>query len=164
MAKKSTSVTNSHRLTSHSEESQLRQIGRFRFDEIEHTADKAIIAYGATFAEMLESAAAGMFAQQVDLETVPRKIQWSVRAVGDSPEDLLVAWLRELLLLSEDQGVALCDFKITRFSEWRIEGEVWGGSYSPQVRRTGAAVKAITYHRLSVLHNEDWQGMVTFDV
>ena len=83
---------------------------------------------------------------------------------GGSAEDLLVAWLRELLVLSESEEVVFCDFTITSFSEWRVEADVWGGPISKKVHRSGAAVKAITYHNLSVKYESDWQGMVTFDV
>ena len=142
----------------------MRRIGRFRFEQIEHTADKAIAAHGKTFEEMLESAAAGMFAQQVDLATVAKEQEWTVAAKGESAEDLLVAWLRELIFLSEREEVALCDFKINSFSQWEIEAEVWGGGYNEKVHRAGAVVKAVTYHNLSVKHDRDWKGTVTFDV
>ena len=112
---------------------------RFHFDNIDHTADKAIVAHGRTYREMLESAAAGMFAQQLVLESVPRGRTWRVTAEAESAEDLLVAWLRELLILSEDEEVALCDFRITSFSEWRVEADVWGAPYTHKVHRTGAA-------------------------
>jgi SHS2 domain-containing protein len=145
-------------------EAIMRRVGRFRFEQIEHTADKAIIAHGATFELMLESAAAGMFAQQVELSTVARERRWTIVAEGDSAEDLLIAWLRELLILSEREEVVLCDFKITSYAPWKLEAKVWGGGYGEKVRRTGAGVKAITYHNLAVAHTRDWQGSVTFDV
>lgn len=142
----------------------MQQIGRFRFENIEHTADKAIRAYGETYPRMLESAAAGMFAQQVDLSSVTPEQAWCVFTEADSAEDLLIAWLRELLLLAEDRGVALCDFHITTFSQWQVEGTVKGARYTEHVQRTGAAVKAVTYHGLAVIHDGEWQGSVTFDV
>ena len=146
------------------QQGKLVQVGRFRFEVIEHTADKAIVALGESYPEMLESAAAGMFAQQVELENVPQARRWTVMAEGDSAEDLLVAWLRELLFLSEDENVSLGEFKITKFTEWQVEGEVWGSDYTPAVKRTGAAVKAITYHQLAVEYTTEWRGQVTFDV
>jgi SHS2 domain-containing protein len=142
----------------------VQHIGRFCFENIEHTADKAIIAHGDTFEKMLESAAAGMFAQQVDLTAVPKTRNWTIAAEGDSAEDLLIAWLRELLILSERENVALCDFRVWEFQEWQIKADVWGAPFSRKLKRTGAAVKAITYHNLSVKHERDWQGSVTFDV
>ncbi len=145
-------------------EKDMQQIGRFRFEEIEHTADKCVVAHGASFAEMLESAGAGMFAQQVDLTTVPREKKWAVSAEAESAEDLLIGWLRELLLLAERESVALCDFRILEFAEWKVKAEVWGGGYTEKVHRTGAGVKAVTYHNLAVEHDGEWRGRVTFDV
>jgi SHS2 domain-containing protein len=142
----------------------MDQTGRFRFENVDHTADKAIVAYGATFEEMLESAAAGMFAQHVELASVSRDRSWRIFVEADSAEDLLIAWLRELLLLSEGAEITLCDFSVTFLSEWRVEAVVWGSSYTGEVLRTGAAVKAITYHGLSVVHGREWGCSVTFDV
>jgi SHS2 domain-containing protein len=142
----------------------VQEFDRFRFEIIEHTADKAIIAHGETFEGMLESAAAGMFAQQVDLTAVTKQRNWTISAEGDTAEDLLVAWLRELLIVSESENAALCDFRVWEFSEWRIKADVWGAYYSRKLKRTGAAVKAITYHNLWVRYTNDWQGSVTFDV
>jgi SHS2 domain-containing protein len=142
----------------------MPRIGRYYFEELEHTADKAIIAHGETFEAMLESAAAGMFSQQVDLTRVPGEINWEISAEGDSAEELLVAWLRELLLLSEREEVVFSEFSIKQFSPWKVRGEVRGSKFTDKLIRTGAGVKAITYHRLSVRQEPDWQGTVTFDV
>jgi len=142
----------------------MEKVGRFRFETIDHTADIAIVAHGDTYQEMLECAAAAMFAQQVDITTVPKEKSWGISVSADSAEDLLVAWLRELVYLSENGEVIFCDFKIEEFSEWQITGKVWGSGYSDKVKRTGAAVKAVTYHNLNVTHDDDWRGMVTFDV
>ena len=58
---------------------------------------------------------------------------------------------------------AFCDFTITSFSERRVEADVWQVMILKKVHRSGAAVKAITYHNLSVKYESDWQGMVTFE-
>jgi SHS2 domain-containing protein len=142
----------------------MQRVGRFAFEVLEHTADKAIVAHGETFEQMLESAAAGMFAQEADLTTVLPEQSWEVEAESETEEDLLVEWLRELLLLSEREEVVLCDFVIQSFSPWKLKAKVWGSKFAEGVQRTGAAVKAVTYHKLSVKKAGDWQGRVTFDV
>jgi SHS2 domain-containing protein len=142
----------------------MPQVGRFYFEELSHTADKAILAHGDSFEHMLESAAAGLFAQQVDLTTVPADRSWSVSAEAESAEDLLVAWLRELLLLSEKEGAVLSDFKITSCACWKLTAQVAGSRLTKKIKRAGAGVKAVTYHNLAIRHDQDWQGTVTFDV
>jgi SHS2 domain-containing protein len=142
----------------------MPRIGRFYFEELAHTADKAIIAHGETFEAMLESAAAGMFAQQVDLASVPLTSCWRISAEAESAEDLLVAWLRELLVLSEREDAVFAEFSVKQCAPWKVQGEVRGGKFTDKIVRTGAAVKAITYHNLSVRQAPDWQGTVTFDV
>jgi len=142
----------------------MPQIGRFYFEELAHTADKAILAHGDSFEHMLESAAAGLFAQQADLATVPAEKSWPITAEAESAEDLLVAWLRELLLLAEKENAVFSDFKIKSCDCWKITAEVTGSLFHEGIKRAGAGVKAITYHNLSVRHDQDWQGIVTFDV
>lgn len=142
----------------------MPRIGRFYFEELSHTADKAITAHGATFEQMLESAAAGLFAQQVDLATVPAEKSWLVTAEAESAEDLLVAWLRELLLLAEKEHVVFSDFTIKACGCWNLTAEVRGSGDRGKIQRAGAGVKAVTYHNLSIRHDQDWQGTVTFDV
>lgn len=143
----------------------MEQIGRFRFEVVEHTADVAVVAHGASFEEMLESAAAGMFAQEVNLETVPRTRKWEVSAKAESGEDLLRKWLDELVVLSEKEGALFCDFNIVKFDEWRVEAEIWGSEATDEMERTGAVVKAVTYHELAVWQEDsEWRGQVMFDV
>lgn len=134
------------------------------FEVIDHTADQAIMAYGKDLAQAFENAAYGMFSLTAELGTVSQERSWQIEVEAESAEDLLMAWLRELLFTAETENVVLARFKIHSLEKWRIKGEAGGGPMTPQVKRAGAPVKAVTYHDLSVKHNDLWKLRITFDV
>ncbi|WP_448593343.1 archease, partial [Thermoflexus hugenholtzii] len=76
------------------------------FEEIPHTADWAIRAYGRTLPELFAHAALGMYSLLTDLETVPEAERREALVEAASPEGLLVAWLNELVYLTEREGLA----------------------------------------------------------
>jgi len=134
------------------------------FEVIDHTADQAIRAYGKDLAQAFENAAYGMFSLMAELDTVPQDRSWKIEAEADSPEDLLVAWLSELLFTAETENVVLAWFQIQSLEKWRLKGEARGGPLTSKVKRAGAPVKAVTYHDLTVEHNDLWKLRITFDV
>jgi hypothetical protein len=50
-----------------------------RFENLEHTADLAIRAYGATLPEVFANAAYGMFAQMADLASIAPSVRRRMR-------------------------------------------------------------------------------------
>lgn len=144
----------------------------YRF--LPHTADKAIEAWGRSLPDLFAAAAEGMFAESADLDSVPREREWAVEVEGETLEDLLHAWLSELLWPAERDGAAFCEFQveIAREGPWRLRGRARGGPVSPERPHTGAPVKAVTYHGLQVWQAEPaecregacWRARVVFDV
>ncbi len=122
------------------------------FEQVEHTADYAIIARGNDLRELIENAGRGMISLLVEGEAVvPRRaVQFTVS--GDSPERLLVECLRELLHLEEDEGVVPVRFVAVRVSEGNLEAECEAGVASLDEARPYllGAVKAVTYHDLVI--------------
>lgn len=89
----------------------------------------------------------------------------TVEAVGQGIEDLLVAWLEELLFQSEVKGLALHDFSVLELSDGHVRGEARGVKFGRGADTTGPAVKAVTRHGLEVSHaNGQWLARVLFDV
>ena len=76
-----------------------------RFEIIEHTADIGIRARGHNLAELIENAAAGMFTIMADTDALKASEAVRVSAAAPSPDELLAAWLEELLYLSEAREV-----------------------------------------------------------
>ncbi len=47
------------------------------YRSLEHTADKAMEAWGPSLSELLVAAAEGMFAESYDLPQIPRSQEWN---------------------------------------------------------------------------------------
>ncbi len=120
-----------------------------RYEEIEHTADVGIRAYGQTASEIFASAAEGMFSLIADPKKVAAKGEVEVRLAAEDLPKLLVAWLSELLFLHETQRLLFCKFDVqVRGSS--LDARVWGETIDKRRHELKLAIKAVTYHRLSV--------------
>lgn len=120
-----------------------------RFEEIDHTADVGIRAYGKTASEIFESAAAGMFSLIANLEKVRPVGEEEIRLSADDLPGLLVAWLSELLFLHETQHLLFCKFRVS-VTGTKLEAKAWGEAIDKKRHELKLALKAVTYHRLTV--------------
>ncbi len=68
-----------------------------RYEQFPHTADIGIRVFGKDLKELFTNAAYGMFDVIADLEGIDAGIEETVEVAADSYEELLVAWLDELL-------------------------------------------------------------------
>jgi len=131
------------------------------FEEIEHTADLAIKAYGRDMKELFANAACGMFALMAEpsLEEPIHRREVSLEAMDY--EGLLVDWLNELIYLHEVERETYSQFAIKTISPTKLKAHVIGG---PTKRKT-KAIKAATFHDLKI--EETANGLVAtivFDV
>lgn len=138
------------------------------FEIIDHTADIGIVAYGKTKREVFINAAKGMFeiiaGENRDLK---ENFYDKIKLEAKSLEDLLIAWLNELLYISEVKLVILNKFKIKELSDCQIKAEVGGTKINHLSIRIKREVKAVTYHRLEIKKDEEsglWRAQVIFDI
>ena len=138
------------------------------FEIIDHTADIGIVAYGKTKREVFINAAKGMFeiiaGENRDLK---ENFYDKIKLEAKSLEDLLIAWLNELLYISEVKLVILNKFIIKELSDGQIKAEVGGTKISHLSVRIKREVKAVTYHRLEIKKDEEsglWSAQVIFDI
>ena len=132
-----------------------------KFEEIEHTADLAIRAYGWDMKELFANAAHGMFALMAEpsLEEPARKREVSLEAMDY--EGLLVDWLNELIYLHEVENETYSQFTIETLSSTELKARVTGGPTKCKTK----AIKAATFHELAI--EETANGLVAtivFDV
>jgi SHS2 domain-containing protein len=134
------------------------------YEQIDHTADAAIVAYGATLEDLFEHTAFGMFDITFDLTDATGAMSRPVVGAGDTVEDLLVAWLSGLLAEAEIHGLAFSTFAVDRLEEGGVQGSA-GGDPVAGLELIGAPIKAVTYHDLAVIEIPDgWWARVVFDV
>ncbi len=120
-----------------------------RFEEIEHTADVGIRAYGSTPSELFEGAATGMFSLIANLDRVRRVGEEEIRLSADGLPELLVAFLSELLFLHETQRLLFSKFEV-HVEGTHLRARAWGEAIDKGRHELKLALKAVTYHRLTV--------------
>ena len=133
---------------------------------LEHTADTVIEVRAPSLEACFVRTAAGMFAVFVS----PAAIGAAMESVGldvsaSTASELLVAWLEELLFLSEVKGLALQAFTVAEISQQRVIGFAEGAKFGPDTITLGPGVKGVSRHDLR-LHRTSggWQARVIFDV
>lgn len=120
-----------------------------RYEEIEHTADVGIRAHGKTASAIFEAAAEGMFSLIANPAKVKPKGEVEIRLKGEDLPGLLVAWLSELLFLHETQHLLFSRFEV-HVRGTTLTARAWGETIDRRRHELKLAVKAVTYHRLSV--------------
>jgi riboflavin kinase/FMN adenylyltransferase len=149
------------------DQSPLSHAGRYRFREVEHTADRALFVWGREPADLFVGAARGMYGLMGELERLVPQTWRTIRLEATDWEGLLVEWLNELLFLSEQEGLLFTDFCIEPVSGITAETGLVvvasvGGAAAPV---SGAHIKAATFHDLKVVRDGvGWSVTFTFDV
>ena len=137
------------------------------FRSLEHTADRAIEAWGPDLGQLFSAAAEGMFSESVSCVGIAEEQEWTVQVEADSLEGLLHAWLGELLWVSERDTASVCRVEVESLEQepYRMRGRAWGGAPPADLPHTGAPVKAVTYHELRIWRDGDaWRAHIVFDV
>jgi len=119
-------------------------------ETFEHTADVGVRVWGRTLEELFEQAAAGLIETMIDPSSVRERDRVSVSAEGPGSEDLLVAWLEEVLFAFEGRGFAPAAARVERMVEGRLEGTLSGEAFDRRRHRVRSEVKAVTYHDLVI--------------
>ncbi len=133
-----------------------------RYEELDHTADVGIRAYGATLEELFGNAAAGMFSIIADPEKVKPVGEVEVRVEGEDLEELMVNWLQELLYLHETQRLLLCAFDVA-LEGLTLRASARGERIDKHRHELRTVVKAVTYHNIKV-DPEKGVAEVIFDI
>ena len=137
------------------------------FEQVEHTADYAIVARGRDLRELIQNAGRGMISLMVEAEEVTATRQVDFTAEADSPERLLQQCLRELLYLEEDEGLVPIEFTVTDLCDDPPEAKCTAAvtpidQAHPHLL---VGIKAVTYHDLHIVATpEGLEVQVVFDV
>jgi SHS2 domain-containing protein len=129
------------------------------YESIEHTADKAIRAWGDDYAELLKQAALGTIAQIVDASEVSGSDNRTIRAEADGREILLHHLLKELLYLVEDDDLVPVDVVSVQSDGEEAVMEVFVVPLEAAKEHLLGLLKAVTYHDLAIEPHE--YGLVT---
>lgn len=134
---------------------------------IEHTADLGFEVEAASLEECFALMAAALFQSFMPTRPPSRAQQMTidVEASGAGMEELLVAWLEELLYLSEVRQLVFQTVEVSVVQQAKVVGRITGWHAGEGTRYTGPGVKGITRHGLSLEHvGSAWRARVFVDV
>ena len=136
-----------------------------RYRLLDHTADVGIIAFGRDLAEAFGNAAYAMFDILTDVGEIKEIGKFDLQVSADNIEELLVAWLDELLYQYETERLICRRFVIDDMNDRSLHANVFGEKVDPARHEIKAEIKSVTYHQLRVENTDDgWEVQVILDV
>ncbi|HEX9914106.1 MAG TPA: archease [Candidatus Bathyarchaeia archaeon] len=128
-------------------------------------ADLLVEASGRTLGEAFANLALGMFNAVTPLSGIAEDEEFVVEAQGDDLESLLFNLMDEFLYLND------VEFLVPKRIELNVDQKHFhadafcvGERFSRDTHETGIAVKAVTYHMMSIRHeDEGWRVRMVFD-
>lgn len=135
------------------------------FREIEHTADLGIEVEAKDLPALFASAGEALFSLIADPATIEDRQSLALSAAGDAPEELLHAWLCELLAAFNVNGLVAKSCEIRSIASDRVDGIIRGEKLDLARHRFRTEIKGVTYHDFKVWQeNSGWRARVIFDV
>lgn len=130
------------------------------FEELPHTADRALRVWAPDLAALFAEAARGMYTLMgVQLSTGPETVR-VYEAQASDPESMLVAFLSELLYAIESEQLAFDRFEMN-IENNHLHVDMSGASF----QSITAFIKAVTFHNLIIQRTKDnYQVEIVFDV
>jgi len=132
------------------------------FEEIEHTADRALKIFGRNLEELFLNAARGLnslMGAHGDLNSRP--LTKSIELDAMDAESLLVEWLSELAYWAESEMLVFSKFELQDVSPTQLKAKIFGR----RVTQWENHIKAVTYHNLEIIQTESGlAATVVFDV
>lgn len=130
------------------------------FIEMPHTADWAVLVWATQYGELLVQAARAFYAlTETRLVAAPRCTRRLDEIRGD-PESMLVAFLSELIYLSEQDRLGFDRFEL-EVGQGVLMGVLEGAPIASQRKE----IKAVTFHNLAIQKtSKGLQTTIVFDV
>jgi len=135
------------------------------YELIEHTADIGIRVRGEDLKTLFKNAALAMFEiiSEKNKAAVEKTEKIILKQKADTPDELFVNWLNELLSLSAVKELIFSDFQIKKIDENNLEAALIGSSIKNY--KINTEIKAATYHGLKLEKvPSGWQAEVILDV
>jgi SHS2 domain-containing protein len=138
---------------------------RATYREIEHTADLGVEVTAADMPALFTVAGEALYALIADPATIESREELSIFAAGDNPEELLHAWLCELLAVFNVRGFVGKRCQVTHISDSQVQGRVSGETLDLKRHGFRTEIKGVTYHDFKVWQEAGaWHARVIFDV
>ncbi|MEM0036317.1 MAG: archease [Candidatus Korarchaeum sp.] len=134
-----------------------------RFLDLE--ADVGFEVWSEDLNSLFEEAALAMYEVMVDVGKVDPNVERCIELSAPNLEMLLQRWLSELLFITEVEKLVFSKFEVSVGGEGYLSGRALGDFIDPERHDPRTEVKAVTYHRLSVVKEGDlWKCTVVLDI
>jgi len=137
-----------------------------KYEIVDHTADLGIRADAETLPELFENVALGMLESIAEIDSIDEMRKIEINAEGETLEDLLVAFLGEIIFQHEVEEILFKRVEILQFNENNLSAIAYGEEKNPQKHIIYTEIKNVTYHQLQVEKSADgkWETLVIFDL
>lgn len=130
-----------------------------KFKFIEHRADVYVVAYGSTLEKAFENAALATFEVMTKTLNVSSMVEETVEVEGYDEKSLLYNWIETLLVRFELTERLYSRFKVESIKKmgemFNLKAKISGEKFNPKKHLQKVGVKAVTYHRMEILREED---------
>lgn len=136
-------------------------------ETFEHTADLGLRVTGDHLADLFETAAGGLLDTIVmNRDDIVEREEESISIAAESTEDLLLAWLNELIFRCETRHRLYRSFRVEIHDDGRrLEATIAGEAIDRERHVLDHEVKAATHHGLFVRPQGDgWMAEVILDI
>lgn len=132
---------------------------------VEHTADIGLACWGPTPADLFREAARGLIEILLGEVRVSCSEKLQLDLEGGGREELLVAWLNELLFRFESEGFLPGEIDFEILDESRLRAHLRGERHDPERWPLERQVKAATYHQLQIEEQDGgWRVTIYLDL
>jgi SHS2 domain-containing protein len=129
------------------------------------TADLGLEAWGPDTAESFRQAAQGLAAFLSDITLLDNAESRSVTITADTTESLLINLLNEIIYLEETEDFLTGSVNYLEIKAGTLSATLAGTVFDPEIHRRGAAIKAATYHGLTInVVDDSVRVTVIFDI
>ena len=133
------------------------------FEEIDHTADLALLVRGQTFSQLLKNASIAMLTSLEIKDTDGKAEMKKIALREENRETLLVSWLEELLYIIDTEGLTY------RSEELNLEiagtYELSASFLVRSIEEIKKQIKAVTFHNLLIKESDaGLETIIVFDI
>ena len=135
------------------------------FEYFEHKADIGVRGKGETLKEAFEQIALATFEIMIETKDLHSSIPKQIEISGNDYEELLMAWLSELLYLKDVENQMYYNFEIIELTEQKLSALIYGEIINPEEHKLKLEVKAATWTQLAVKKEKKfWIAQCVVDV
>ena len=125
---------------------------------LQHTTDAYIEAGGSTFEAALENSGLALFDTMCDLTSIRNELHDVITVEGFDDLELIYNWLESLLLKFELERKVYSKLRVSLGKEpqsLKLNAQAYGEFFDRRKHGAKVEVKAVTYHRMEVFHQEN---------